>query len=180
MTSAITKALVQMGSGDPSAANRLMPLVYEELRSLAQAYLRREAPEHTLQATALVHEAYLKLVHRDGAGWQGRTHFLAVGARAMRQILVDHARTKGRKKRWGDCIRLELEEGTALSTKHPESVLALDAALTKLAEKDARKAQIVELRFWSGVVTTLVLPFPKPIPPSRNHRRTTRYSASSR
>lgn len=151
MASAITRILAQIASGDPSAPNRLMPLVYDELRVLAQAYLRRESPDHTLQPTALVHEAYLKLVRQEQADWKGRTHFLAVSARAMRQILVDYARNKSRKKRWGGLVRLAVYEGPAISTTRPESVLAIDEALNKLAEKDARKAQIVELRFFGGL-----------------------------
>jgi RNA polymerase sigma factor (TIGR02999 family) len=131
--------------------NRLMPLVYDELRVLARAYLRGAAPDYALQPTVLVHEAYLKLAKQEQANWNGRTHFLAVGARAMRQILVDYARNRKRKKRWGGCIRLELDERSALSTRRPDNVLALDRALQKLAAKDAQKATIVELRFFGGL-----------------------------
>jgi RNA polymerase sigma-70 factor (ECF subfamily) len=131
--------------------NRLMPLVYDELRTLARAYLRGAAPDYTLQPTALVHEAYLKLVQQGHADWKGRTHFLAVGARAMRQILVDYARNRKRKKRWGGCIRMQLSEHASISVERPGSILALDDALTTLAAKDAQKAQIVELRFFGGL-----------------------------
>ena len=131
--------------------NRLMPLVYDELRVLARAYLRGAAPDYTLQPTALVHEAYLKLANQEQADWKGRTHFLAVGARAMRQILVDYARNRKRKKRWGGCIRLDLGERGVLSTRKPDNVLALDEALKKLAIKDDQKALIVELRFFGGL-----------------------------
>lgn len=131
--------------------NRLMPLVYDELRTLARAYLRGAAPDYTLQPTVLVHEAYLKLVQQGQADWKGRTHFLAVGARAMRQILVDYARNRKRKKRWGGCIRMELGDGAKISVERPESILALDDALITLAAKDAQKAHIVELRFFGGL-----------------------------
>jgi RNA polymerase sigma factor (TIGR02999 family) len=131
--------------------NLLMPLVYDELRVLARVYLRGAAPDYALQPTVLVHEAYLKLANQEKANWNGRTHFLAVGARAMRQILVDYARNRKRKKRWGGCIRLDLGERGALSTRRPENVLALDRALNKLAAKDAQKATIVELRFFGGL-----------------------------
>jgi len=130
--------------------NRLIPLVYDELRVLARAYLRG-APDAILQPTALVHEAYLKLVRQQEADWQGRTHFLAVGALAMRQILVDYARNAKRKKRWGGCIRVDLSEGAALSTQLPENVLALDDALKNLAVRHPEKAYIVELRFFGGL-----------------------------
>jgi RNA polymerase sigma-70 factor (ECF subfamily) len=130
--------------------NRLMPLVYDELRVLARSYLRG-APDSTLQPTALVHEAYLKLVHQEQSDWKGRTHFLAVGALAMRQILVDFARSGKRKKRWGGRIRVDLEEGSALSIQRAENVLALDDALTRLAVKHPEKAYIVELRFFGGL-----------------------------
>ena len=106
--------------------NRLMPLVYDELRTLARAYLRGATPDYMLQPTVLVHEAYLKLVNQGQADWKGRTHFLAVGARAMRQILVDYARNGKRKKRWGGCIRMDFSEGQMFSMERPESILALD------------------------------------------------------
>lgn len=128
-----------------------MPLVYDELRGLARIYLGNAPPSHTLQPTALVHEAYLKLIHREEAYWVGKTHFLAVAARAMRQILVDHARARSRKKRWSGSIRLEYFEGSIISPGREENVLALDAALIKLAAIDAAKAHIVELRYFAGM-----------------------------
>ena len=131
--------------------NRLMPLVYDELRVLARAYLRGAAQDYTLQPTALVHEAYLKLANQEQSNWNGRAHFLAVASRVMRQILVDYARNRKRKKRWGGCIRLDLGEKGLLSTSRPENILALDDALNKLAAKDAPKALIVELRFFGGL-----------------------------
>ncbi len=131
--------------------NLLIPLVYEELRALAQAYFRRESPGHTLQATALVNEAYLKLARQNQPGWQGQTHFRGAMAHAMRQILVDHARGKKRKKRWGGCLRVELGEGPTAFVQQPEKILELDRALDKLAVKDPRRAQIVELRLFGGL-----------------------------
>jgi RNA polymerase sigma-70 factor (ECF subfamily) len=136
------------GSHDP---NELMPLVYDQLRVLARGYLREAAFDYCLQPTVLVHEAYLKLVHRENSYWRGRTHFLAVGAIAMRQILVDYARNRRRQKRWGGCIRLDLGEGATLSTRRSDNVIALDDALNKLAVKHAQKAHIVELRFFGGL-----------------------------
>jgi RNA polymerase sigma factor (TIGR02999 family) len=130
--------------------NNLMPLVYDELRILARGYLRGASPDYTLQPTVLVHEAYLKLANQKQADWNGRTHFLAVGARAMRQILVDYARNSKRKKRWGGSIRVDLDRA-AISTRQPDNVVALDNALNKLAAKDAQKANIVELRFFGGL-----------------------------
>ena len=147
----------QRTSGEPAAAaqpaevSRLIPLVYEELRALALAYFRQESPGHTLQATALVNEAYLKLARREQPDWQGRTHFRAAMASAMRQILVDYARGKKREKRWGSRLRVELGEGPAAFTQRPENILALDQALAKLAAKDPRKARILELRLFGGL-----------------------------
>ncbi len=131
--------------------NQLIPLVYDELRALAQVYFRRESPGHTLQATALVNEAYLKLARGKGPEWQGPNHFRAAMARAMRQILVDHARGKKRSKRWGGIVRVELGEGPTLLSQSPDNVLALDLALDKLAAKHPRRAQIVELRLFGGL-----------------------------
>jgi RNA polymerase sigma-70 factor (ECF subfamily) len=146
-----TKVLQALSQGDASAADRLMPLVYDELRSLAKQYLRQQDPSHTLQATALVHEAFLKLCDKDGTDWRDRSHFFAVGARAMRSILVDHARGKARDKRGGGRQRLALDENVMISSRCDEDVLALDEALTKLAQLDQRQSQIVELRFFGGL-----------------------------
>lgn len=136
---------------DGTTAEGLMPLVYDELRGLARVYLGHATPNHTLQPTALVHEAYLKLIHRENASWVGKTHFLAVAARAMRQVLVDHARSRNRKKRWGGSIRLEYSENSTISPAREANILALDAALIKLAAIDAPKAHIVELRYFAGM-----------------------------
>ncbi len=131
--------------------NRLVPLVYDELRRLAAHYLRRESAGNSLQPTALVHEAFLKLAGQHHVDWQGRTHVLAIGARAMRRILVDHAKHKARIKRGGGLKRIQLDETTALSPERDEDLLAVDEALEKLARIDERQASIVELRFFGGL-----------------------------
>ena len=148
----VTQVLSRVSSGDRSAVDQLMPLVYETLRSLAGGYLRREKPGHTLQATELVHEAFLKLVRQDQVDWKGRTHFFAVGAVTMRRILVDHARAKQRKKRGGTLLPVVInEEQLSVSIQNHDDILAVDQALAKLAEIDARQARIVELRFFGGL-----------------------------
>lgn len=131
--------------------DELVPLVYDELRRVAARYLRRESPGNTLQPTALVHEAFLKLASQQRVDWQGRTHVLAIGAKAMRRILVDHAKRKRRLKRGGRMKRLELDEGAALSLERDEDLLAVDEALERLAQIDERQATIVELRFFGGM-----------------------------
>jgi RNA polymerase sigma-70 factor, ECF subfamily len=136
---------------DPSTVSELLPLVFDELHVLAQAYLRRTPSVHTLQPTALIHEAYLRLVRRHPTAWKGRTHFLAVAARAMRQVLVDYARQKGRKKRWGGLIRLDPDTAPASFRGYSENILTMHEALDKLAKKDPQKARIVELRFFGGL-----------------------------
>ena len=127
------------------------PLIYAELRGIAARYLRRESPGNTLQPTALVHEALLKLAGQHRVDWQGRTHVLAIGAQAMRRILVDHAKRKRRSKRGGGLRRIELDEATALSPQRSEDLLAVDEALGKLALIDRRQAAIVEMRFFGGM-----------------------------
>ena len=141
--------------GEKPLAEELLPLVYDELRRLARHYMRGERPDNTLQATAVVHEAYLKLVDRSRVDWQGRTHFLAVSARVMRRLLIDHARGRDRLKRGGGWRRVTLDE--VLVPAEPgldrEELLALDAALEKLARLDERQARIVELRSFGGLET---------------------------
>jgi RNA polymerase sigma factor (TIGR02999 family) len=131
--------------------DELMPLVYEQLRKLAARGLKRERPDHALQPTALVNEVYLKFRQQRRLDVHGRTHFLAVAAVAMRQILVDHARARMAAKRGGDAVRVTLDEATQLPSREAQDVLALDAALAKLAELDAQEAQIVELSFFGGL-----------------------------
>lgn len=146
-----TQLLVQVGLGDGAAAERLLPMVYHELRELAGAYFRRQRQDHTLQPTALVHEAYLKLVNQTAAQWNDRAHFFAVAAKAMRQILVNHALARKAEKRGGGAPRMALSADIAPTTAEDFDPLALDEALTRLAQFDARKAQVVELRFFSGL-----------------------------
>ena len=147
----VANMLCAASSGDGSALKKLIPLVYDELRAIAASYLRREPAEHTLQPTALVNEAYLKLVDQKRVDWRGRAHFIAVGAQAMRRILVDHARARQREKRGGGRRRLPLDEDFQLSTERDEDVIALDEALRKLSQLDERQARIVELRFFGGL-----------------------------
>jgi len=147
----VTQLLVAWGDGDKAALDELMPLVYEELRRLARRYLRKERVGHTLQTTALVNEAYLRLIDQSSVHWQNRTHFFAVAAQLMRRILVDHARTRVRVKRGGNAIKVSLDEAIALSAAPTLDLLAIDEALERLAALDERKSRIVELRFFGGL-----------------------------
>ena len=147
----ITGLLEQLRSGDGKAATRLMDLVYPELRRLAQRYMRRERPNHTLQATALVHEAYLRLFGSGPMEWQNRAHFFAVAAQQMRRILVDHARTLDARKRGGGDIKVSLEDAKELSVKPDQDLVALDETLKRLEALDSRAARVVELRFFGGL-----------------------------
>ena len=130
-----------------------MPLVYDELRRIASRYMKRERVGHTLQTTAIVNEAYLRMVDQKTVGWRDRTHFFAVAASVMRHLLVDHARARGRVRRGAGAQRVSLDEAAIVSEQKGEEMLALDAALTKLAEIDTRKVRIVELRYFSGLNT---------------------------
>jgi len=147
----VTILLEKAGDGDTSAVNRLMPLVYDELRALAESCLQRERPDHTLQATALVNEAYLRLVKQEDVKWQNRAHFFAVAAQAIRRILVDHARTHGRAKRGGGHQRVCLDEDLVVPEERDLDLVALDEAMEKLAKLNKRQARIVELRFFGGL-----------------------------
>ena len=147
----VIRIFESLNAGDRSAVDRLVPLVYDELREIAGRFMRRERQEHTLQPTELVNEAYMRLVRQNRTQWQGRTHFLAIGAEAMRRILVDHARSKLRKKRGERPVMVELTDNLRLSTRREEDVLALEDALQKLHELDPRQARIVELRFYGGL-----------------------------
>jgi RNA polymerase sigma factor (TIGR02999 family) len=147
----VTDLLARWRSGDRAALDVLMPLVYEELRHLARHYLRMERPDHTLQSTALVHEAFVRLVGQDPPEWKNRTHFYGVAARLMRQILVDHARAHGAAKRGGNSVKLALDENVSQSKSMDLDILALDEALTKLTQVSSQQCQIVELRFFSGL-----------------------------
>lgn len=149
----LARHLARLRSGDPSAANEMLPVVYDELRSLAAVLLRDQRVGHTLQATALVHEAWLKIARLSGdeAHYEGRAHFLAVAATAMRQILVNHARDRRRQKRGGDAQRLPLDEVIDRIEVQAGDLVALDDALANLAAQNARHAQIVELRVFGGL-----------------------------
>jgi RNA polymerase sigma factor (TIGR02999 family) len=144
--------LLDWSNGDRQALDRLIPLVYTELRRQAARHLRRESPGHTLQTTDLIHEAYLRLVDQKNVRWQNRTHFFAIAAQLMRRILVDQARRRHRAKRGGTAVALPLEEGLAVAAEESDAdLLALDEALTRLAALDLRQSQIVELRCFSGL-----------------------------
>ncbi len=148
----VTRILAALSKGDKSGVSRLMTLLYDDLRSLASRFLRRESTGHTFQPTDLVNESFLKLVDQTRISWQGKTHFMAVSAQAMRRILVDHARTKHRKKRGGKHrVRLELRDDHAFSIERPEEVLAVDDALNKLATLDPTHAKILEFRLFGGL-----------------------------
>ncbi len=134
-----------------AAAEQLLPLVYDEFRELAAAYLRHERSGHTLQPTALVHEAYMKLVDQTRVDWKGRTHFFAVGAQIMRRILVDHARKREAVKRGGGRLRIALDDERVGSAQEDEDVLALEDALERLETMSPRQAKMLELRFYSGM-----------------------------
>lgn len=146
----VTQLLLDWRGGNEQALERLMPLVYDELRRLAARYMRRERPEHTLQATALVNEAYLRLVDMR-VSWQDRAHFFAVAARLMRRLLVDHARAQRRAKREAGGQKVSLDEAVQVSAKPALDLVALDEALTRFATFDPRKAEIVELHFFGGL-----------------------------
>jgi RNA polymerase sigma factor (TIGR02999 family) len=148
----VTRILSAIEQGDPRAAEQLLPLVYDELRKLAAQRLAQEKPGQTLQATALVHEAYLRLVGPDPARtWDGRGHFFAAAAEAMRRILVDNARRKQARKRGGDQRRADLNLDALVAPGPEIDLLALDAALDRLAERDPQKARLVELRYFAGL-----------------------------
>ncbi|MEO8073370.1 MAG: ECF-type sigma factor [Acidobacteriota bacterium] len=146
----VTILLRKVSDGDESAPEKLLPLVYRELRKLAHGYMGKEREDHTLQATALVHEAYIRLVDWENVSWENRAHFFAVAARVMRNILVDYARQKKADKR-NFRQKIQLDEAISFSSEREVDVIALDDALADLAKLDERQAQIVELRFFGGL-----------------------------
>ena len=148
---AVTELLREWGDGNDGALEQLTPLVEAELRRLARGYMRRERRDHTLQTTALVNEAFLRLTDARHVRWQDRAHFLGISARLMRRVLVDHARARGYLKRGGGAERVTLHEGLVTSPDPALDLVALDRALEALARVDARKSQIVELRFFGGL-----------------------------
>jgi RNA polymerase sigma factor (TIGR02999 family) len=147
----ITELLVSWSSGDDQALEKLIPLVYLELRKFARRYMGRESPDHTLQTSALINEAYLKLVDQRSLDWQNRAHFFAVAAKVMRNILIDHARGRRSTKRGAGAMKVTLNEVVKLTDERATELVALDDALKTLAEFDARQSQIVELRFFGGL-----------------------------
>ena len=147
----VTNLLIQLTLGDRAAEERLLPLVYAELRRMAANYLRRERADHTLQATALVHETYLRLIEVHAVDWQSRSHFFALAATLMRRILVDHARAHAARKRGGSRDSINLDEVFVFTAPRSEQLIALDDALNRLGQRDPRQGQIVELRFFGGL-----------------------------
>jgi RNA polymerase sigma factor (TIGR02999 family) len=147
----VTLLLSALTRGDDGAASKLIPVVYDELRRLAASYMRRERPDHTLQATALVHEAFLKLVEQRAVNWQSRAHFFGVAAQLMRRILIDHARGHLRQKRGGEHKKVSLDEAFIFSEQQSAELLAVDESLTRLSKLDARQGRVVELRFFGGL-----------------------------
>jgi len=147
----ITQLLLRWSRGDQSALSQLMPVVYDELHKLAHSYLRRERPDHTLQPTALINEAYLRLIRQDFPEWQSRRHFYGVAAQLMRQILVEYARARAADKRGGGGQRFSLDDAPAFSEEKAAELVALDDALVALAKFDERKVRVIELRYFGGL-----------------------------
>jgi RNA polymerase sigma-70 factor, ECF subfamily len=147
----LTRLLAAWSDGDQVALEELLPLVNAELRRLAGHYMRRESPGHTLQTSALVNEAYLRLIDQRQVQWRNRAHFFGVAAQLMRRILIDHARSRQYAKRGGGALRVSLDESAAVTDAHAVELLAVDEALEKLTAMDARKGRIVELRFFGGL-----------------------------
>jgi RNA polymerase sigma-70 factor, ECF subfamily len=149
----VTELLQAWSRGDQAAFDQLAPIIYTELRRLARRYMARERPDHTLQPTALVHEAYMRLADFRSLRWKNRIHFFAISAQVMRRVLVDFARSRERRKRGGTPQRLSLDECADLGAHHDAALLALDDALNTLASEDARKCQVVEMKFFGGLST---------------------------
>lgn len=147
----VTALLSAWRAGDGQALQQLIPIVYDELRRIAGRSMRGEQPGHTLQATALVHEAYMRLAKEQDRTWENRAHFFAVAAQVMRNLLVDHARSASRSKRGGGAAEVTLDEASGIVTADPDDLLALDEALSRLGEIDPRAARIVELRYFVGL-----------------------------
>ena len=150
-TDPITRLLKDFAAGDKSALDRLVPLLYPELRRLARGYLNSERTGHTLQPTALVHEAYARLIEQDQPDYLSRSHFMAVAARVMRQILIDHARTRDAGKRGGVAAKIPFDQALGVATDRPSVMIAIDDALTELARRDAVKGRLIEMRFFGGM-----------------------------
>ena len=149
--SEVTILLTHLTDGNQEGASKLVPLIYDEMRRLANRYMRRERTDHTLQTTALVHEAYLKLVEQRSVNWRSRAHFLGIAAQVMRRILIDHARGHLRRKRGGKQEVVLLDEALVFSPQKSKELIRVDDALHELAKRDPRQAKIVELRFFGGL-----------------------------
>ncbi|MEO6724013.1 MAG: sigma-70 family RNA polymerase sigma factor [Blastocatellia bacterium] len=146
----VTQFLVAWNAGDQSALDQLLPVVYDELRRLARSYLRRERPDHTLQATALVHEAYFRLIDQRQVTWQNRAHFFGIAVQMMRRILVNHAVAKKTDKRGGEATLLALDDAVSFAAERQVDLIALDDALKTLEQLDPQQSRVVELRFFGG------------------------------
>ncbi|MCI0392662.1 MAG: sigma-70 family RNA polymerase sigma factor [Acidobacteria bacterium] len=147
----VTQLLQAWRDGDESALDRLMPMVYDELRRMARRFMRNERKGHTLQTSALINEAYLRLVEREGIDWQNRAHFFGVAAQAMRRVLVDYARARNYQKRAGKAQQVSLDEAANIAEERAAEIVALDDALESLARFDQRKCRVVELRYFGGL-----------------------------
>lgn len=147
----VTQLLARLSAGDQSASAKLIALVYPELRSMARRCMRNERPGHTLQATGLVHEAYLRLIGLDRIQWQNRAHFFGIAARVMRQVLLDYAREHHARKRGGGAARVDLDDNLLIAEDHLDDVMAMDESLDRLAEVDPDQARLIELRFFAGM-----------------------------
>jgi RNA polymerase sigma factor (TIGR02999 family) len=147
----ITQLLTAWRGGDADALERLVPMVYRELRKIAGNFMRRQRPGHSLQATALINEAYLRLIDADGIDWKGRTHFFAVSAQIMRHVLVDEARRKNSRKRGGEDLRVTLDDNVEVAAGGETDLVSLDEALTRLAAMSPRQSRVVELRYFGGL-----------------------------
>ena len=147
----VTRLLADWSRGDDAAFAKLTPLIYEELRRIAHRHMGGQRPDHTLQTTALVNEAYLRLADQTNPSWQNRAHFFAVAARAMRQIVVDYAKSQRAQKRGGGALKIELDEGAIVSPEQSQAIVDLHEALERLGTLDSRKAQVVELKFFGGL-----------------------------
>jgi len=149
----VTDLILAWGNGDKEALDKLIPLVYEELHRLAARHMRRENPGHSLQTTALVNEAYCRLIDKQNVSWQNRAHFFAIAAQLMRRILIDHARSHLRAKRGGAVQKISLDENILVPQRQARELISLDDALTRLAELDPHKSRIVEMKFFGGLTT---------------------------
>jgi len=153
MTDEVTDLLLRWSNGDAGALDQLTPVIYDDLRRLARSLLSQERPDHTLSATALVHEAYLKLIDQRRVQWHNRAHFFGAAAHVMRRVLVDHARARASSKRGGSAVKIAMDDSLAIVDALSEDLLDLDAAIDALAAVDGRKARVVEMKFFAGMTS---------------------------